>query len=106
METYKGIVVRSPVRCGPIYGAIPVSNKMKLVPIKMRNGISQGPDCASDSSATLLGITRRASSIKTHTTRKIGINGNMKFCKIAVHNRYTNKLPVIVHRQRNLFDSQ
>ena len=58
MVTYSGTVVSNPVRRGPRKDALPVINRMKLVPIRMREGISQFPGFASPASASPFGIAQ------------------------------------------------
>ena len=96
------MVVNNPVKREPINGAMPVNNKMKLVPIKIRIGISHLPGFVSLSFTTAsLGINRKPITIAVATMKKTGRSGKVKFCKIVVLVAKTSKLPVMAVCQRN-----
>ena len=95
MVTYSGIVVNRPVMREPMKGAMPVRSRIKLVPIKMRTGISHVLSLLLPGSTSPFGIKYSPATIANATTGTMIKRGIEAVCKYNVLNEKTKMLPIM-----------
>ena len=95
MVTYSGMVVNKPVMREPIKGATPVRSRIKLVPIKMRTGISHVLSLLLPGSTSPFGMNFSPAIIANATIGAIMKRGIETVCKYNVLNEKTKMLPAM-----------